>query len=64
MQPILAIVTKTLISRFNLELIDNQEARKTVTRLAGLIFLLGFAIAGMGAMIAAGYRFALEAGIA
>ena len=61
--PLLAIVTTSLISRFDQELIGNKDARTTVTMLAGLIFLLGFAIAGMGAIIASGYRFALEAGI-
>ena len=61
--PSLAILTTLLISRFGNELIDNKHARKTVILLAGLIFLIGFSIAGMGAIIASGYRFALEAGI-
>ena len=61
--PLLAILTTSLISRFGRELMNNKEARTTVTLFSGLIFLLGFAIAGMGAIIAAGYRFALEAGI-
>ncbi len=39
-------------------------ARVTIILLAGLVFLLGFSIAGMGAIIASGYRFALESGLA
>ena len=61
--PLLAFVTTSLIFRFGKELIDNRAVRKTVVLLAGLIFLLGFSIAGMGAIIASGYRFALEAGL-
>jgi hypothetical protein len=30
---------------------------------AGLVFLLGFSIAGMGVIISSGYRFALEVGL-
>jgi hypothetical protein len=62
--PLLAILTTSLISRFGQELIGNKDARNTIILLAGLIFLLGFSIAGMGAIIASGYRFALEAGLA
>jgi len=61
--PLLAILTTALIARFGKELIENKAARKAVTLLAGLIFLLGFSVAGMGALIASGYRFALEAGL-
>jgi len=61
--PPLAILTTSLITRFGKQLIDNKTARKTIILLAGLIFLLGFSIAGMGAIIASGYRFALEVGL-
>ena len=61
--PFLAILTTSLISRFGNELIEHRVARKSVILLAGLIFLLGFSIAGMGVIIASGYRFALEAGL-
>lgn len=61
--PLLAILTTSLIYRFGQELIENRPARKAVILLAGLIFLLGFSIAGMGAIIASGYRFALEANL-
>jgi hypothetical protein len=61
--PLLAILTTSLISKFGKELIVNKDARNTIVLLAGLIFLIGFSIAGMGAIIASGYRFALEAGL-
>ena len=61
--PLLAILTTSLIFRFGRELIENRTAKKAVVLLAGLIFLLGFSIAGMGAIIASGYRFALESGL-
>jgi hypothetical protein len=61
--PILAILTAALLHKYDKELIKNSDARVTVVLLAGLIFLLGFSIAGMGAIIASGYRFALEAGL-
>ena len=61
--PILAALVAALLYRFDKELISNRDARLSVVMLAGLIFLLGFSIAGMGAIIASGYRFALEAGL-
>ena len=61
--PVLAMLTAALLHRYDTELIRNKDARLTIVLLAGLIFLLGFSIAGMGAIIAAGYRFALEAGL-
>lgn len=61
--PILAALVAALLYRFDKELISNKDARQSVVMLAGLIFLLGFSIAGMGAIIASGYRFALEAGL-
>jgi hypothetical protein len=62
--PVLAATVTALLYRFNEQLLDNRDARVTVAVLAGLIFLLGFAIAGMGAIIAGGYRIAIEAGLA
>jgi hypothetical protein len=62
--PILATLTAALIHKYDKELIHQREARVGIILLAGLIVLLGFAIAGMGAIIASGYRFALEAGLA
>lgn len=61
--PVLATLTLGLIHKYGNELVKNREARISVILLSGLIFLLGFAIAGMGAIIASGYRFALEAGL-
>jgi hypothetical protein len=61
--PILASLVAALLYRFDKELISNRDARLSVVMLSGLIFLLGFSIAGMGAIIASGYRFALEAGL-
>jgi hypothetical protein len=61
--PILATLTMALILKHGEDLINKRDARITVVLLSGLIFLLGFSIAGMGAIIASGYRFALEAGL-
>jgi hypothetical protein len=44
--------------------LEDPAARRSVSVLSGLIALLGFSIAGMGALIAAGYRFAILAGVA
>ena len=61
--PVLATLTAALIHKHDKELINERDARLTIVLLAGLIFLLGFSIAGMGVVIASGYRFALEAGL-
>jgi len=61
--PILAMLTAGLLHKYDKDLIKNRDAQVTVVLLAGLIFLLGFSLAGMGAIIASGYRFALEAGL-
>jgi hypothetical protein len=61
--PVLAATTAALLLKFNNDLLHNREARLTVAMLAGLVFLLGFVIAGMGAVIAGGYRSAIEAGL-
>lgn len=62
--PILAMLTVALLYKFDQDLIKKEDARVTIILLAGLVFLLGFSIAGMGAIIASGYRFALESGLA
>ena len=62
--PVLAATTAALLIKYNNELLHNRDARVSVAMLAGLVFLLGFAIAGMGVIIAGGYRFAMEAGLA
>lgn len=62
--PILATLSAALLYRYDMELIENRDARVSIVLLAGLIFLLGFSIAGMGAIISSGYRFALLAGSA
>jgi len=62
--PILASLTAALLYKYDGELLENRDARLSIVLLAGLIFLLGFSIAGMGALISAGYRFALMAGLA
>lgn len=61
--PILASVVAALLYKYDKELLRNSDARKSIVLLSGLIFLLGFSIAGMGAIISSGYRFALEAGL-
>jgi len=61
--PILATVVVAMLYKYGEEVIERKDARLTVVLLAGLVFLLGFSIAGMGAVISSGYRFALEAGL-
>ena len=61
--PILATLIVALLYKFDMELIKSKDARVSIVLLAGLVFLLGFSLAGMGAIIASGYRFALEAGL-
>ena len=62
--PILALLTTALLYKYDGELLENRDARLSIVLLAGLIFILGFSIAGMGALISSGYRFALMAGMA
>jgi len=62
--PILATLTTALLYKYDEELINNRDARLSIVLLAGLIFLMGFSIAGMGAVISSGYRFALMTGMA
>ena len=62
--PILSASVAALLFRFDKDLLTRTDARVGIILLSGLIFLLGFAIAGMGALIGAGYRMALEAGLA
>ena len=62
--PILATLTTALLYKYDEELINNRDARLSIVLLAGLIFLMGFSIAGMGAIISSGYRFALMTGMA
>jgi len=61
--PILATLTTALLYKYDGELINNRDARLSIVLLAGLIFLMGFSIAGMGAIISSGYRFALMTGM-
>ena len=61
--PILGSVVAALLFKYDNELIDSKETRVSVILLAGLVFLLGFSLAGMGVIISSGYRFALEAGL-
>lgn len=60
--PVLATLTTAMLYNYESELIHNRDARVSIALLSGLIFLLGFSIAGMGALISSGYRFALMAG--
>jgi len=62
--PILATLTAALLYKYDGKLLENKDAQLSIVLLAGLIFLLGFSIAGMGALISSGYRFALMAGMA
>jgi len=60
--PILATLATAMLYRYETELVENRQARVSIVLLAGLIFLLGFSIAGMGALISSGFRVALMAG--
>jgi len=62
--PILATLNLALIYKYDQELLENRDASLSIVLVSGLIFLLGFTIAGMGALISSGYRFALMAGMA
>ena len=59
--PILSLLVAGLLYKLDKELMHKNDARVGIILLSGLIFLLGFSIAGMGAVISSGYRFALEA---
>ena len=61
--PILSLLVAGLLYKLDKELMHKNDARVGIILLSGLIFLLGFSIAGMGAVISSGYRFALEAGL-
>ena len=61
--PILAIVTSLLIFRYDNEIIRKEGEKIAIDLLAGLIFLMGFAMAGLGIMISMGFRYTLELGI-
>jgi len=61
--PILASLVTALLYKYEGDLVENRDARVSIVLLAGLIFLLGFSIAGMGAIISSGYRSALLAGL-
>jgi hypothetical protein len=60
--PILGTVILAFLLKFDSQLIENKDARVSVILMAGMVFLLGFALAGMGALISSGYRVALQAG--
>lgn len=62
--PLLAVLTTALLYEYDGELLENRDARLSVVLLSGLIFLVGFSIAGMGALVSSAYRFALMAGLA
>ena len=61
--PVLSLSVAGLLYKLDKELMHKNDARVGIILLSGLIFLLGFSIAGMGAVISSGYRFALEAGL-
>ena len=61
--PILAKKKTEKIYKYDGELLQNRDARLSIVLLAGLIFLLGFSIAGMGVLISSVYRFAWMAGL-
>ena len=62
--PVLAILITILLNSSAQPVLEDPAARRSVSVLSGLIALFGFSIAGMGALIAAGYRFAILAGVA
>jgi hypothetical protein len=54
--PVLALLIVALLHKIDKEIIKNKDARVSIILLAGLVFLLGFSIAGMGAIISSGIR--------
>ena len=59
--PFLAIFVWGVLRRYKNEFIENRNLRMRVLVVSILIFLLAFAMAGMGVIIASGFRAALEA---
>jgi hypothetical protein len=61
--PILSALAAFLLYKYDKELLSKNDARLTIVMIAGLIFFIGFSLAGMGALIAGAYRLALTAGV-
>lgn len=61
--PFLSLFALTIIKKYDKALIKNKSARIATMILSLLIFLLAFAIGGMGYLISQGARAALEVGI-
>ena len=62
--PILASLVAALLYKYDQKLLENDDARKSIVLLSGLIFVIVFSLFSPGAIVAAGYRFALGAGVA
>ena len=60
--PFLAILTLSIIKKYDKELLKNKNARKAILSLCIIIIIMGALMAGMGYLISTGYRTALEAG--
>ena len=60
--PFLAILTLSIIKKYDKELLKNKNARKAILSLCAIIIVIGALMAGMGYLISTGYRTALEAG--
>lgn len=58
--PFLAILAIGLIYHYKEELLINKRVKLFILLICGLIILIGLSMAGMGYMISAGFRSALE----
>lgn len=59
--PFLSIIQLALLTRFNKEILADQNLKKAATYIAILTVLLALAMVGMGVLISSGFRAALEA---
>ncbi len=60
--PFLSILNVFMIFSYGNNLINNKKARMSVLLIAGLIVLLGLAMAGMGYLVSSGFRSAIVHG--
>ena len=58
--PFLAILATAILFKYEKEILENRKIRNSIIALSIIIFLLAFAIGGMGYLISSGARAALE----
>ncbi|MEK6836416.1 MAG: hypothetical protein AABX94_01975 [Nanoarchaeota archaeon] len=60
--PFLAILTLSILKKYDKDLLKNNNTKKAILYLCIIIVIIGALMAGMGYLISTGYRTALEAG--